>query len=87
MLLVCPGFIQTSISLNALIGDGGKSGIMDKATAGGLTPAACAKQIIAGIKSDKQEIVVGGIKEKFGIIVKRFFPSFFSVIIRKMAVK
>ena len=87
VLLVCPGFIQTSISLNALIGDGGKSGIMDKATAGGLTPAACEKQIIAGIKSDKQEIVVGGIKEKFGIIVKRFFPSFFSVIIRKMAVK
>lgn len=87
VLLVCPGFIQTSISLNALVGDGAKSGVMDKATAGGLTPAACANQIVAGIKANKQEIVVGGLKEKFGILSKRFFPSFFSVLIRKMAVK
>lgn len=87
VLLVCPGFIQTNISVNALIGDGAKAGVMDKATAEGLTPAECARQIIAGIKANKQEIVVGGIKEKFGIIAKRFAPSFFSIIIRKMAVR
>lgn len=87
VLLVCPGFIQTSISLNALIGDGGKSGVMDKATAGGLTPDQCARQIIAGIKNNQQEIVIGGLKEKFGIFCKRLFPSLFSVLIRKMTVK
>lgn len=87
VLLVCPGFIQTNISINALVGDGGTQGTMDKATASGLTPAECARQIINGIESNKQEIVVGGAKEKFGILTKRFFPSFFSVVIRKMAVK
>ena len=73
--------------MNALTGSGEKLGTMDKATAAGLTPEECAKQIVKGILANKQEIVVGGLKEKFGIISKRFFPSFFSVLIRKMAVK
>jgi dehydrogenase/reductase SDR family member 7B len=87
VLLVCPGFIQTNVSVNALDGSGKKTGVMDKATAAGLTAAECARQILVGIISNKQEIVVGGLKEKFGILSKRFFPRFFSVIIRKMAVK
>jgi short-subunit dehydrogenase len=87
VLLVCPGFIQTNISVNALVGNGQKQGTMDKATAAGLTPKECARQILEGIKANKQEIVVGGMKEKFGILSKRFFPAFFSVLIRKMAVK
>lgn len=87
VLLVCPGFIQTNISVNALTGSGNALGTMDQATAQGLTPRECARQIIAGILSEKQEIVVGGLKEKGGIVIKRFFPSFFSVIIRKMKVR
>lgn len=87
VLLICPGFIQTNISINALTGSGEKLGTMDKATAAGLTPKQCAKQIVEGIISNKQEMVIGGMKEKFGIITKRFFPSLFSVLIRKMAVK
>jgi short-subunit dehydrogenase len=69
------------------VGNGQKQGTMDKATAAGLTPKECARQIVEGIKANKQEIVVGGMKEKFGILSKRFFPTFFSVLIRKMAVK
>jgi|ERR1019366_3790995 short-subunit dehydrogenase len=87
VLLVCPGFIKTNISINALTERGEKLGTMDKATAAGLTPKECARQIIEGILANKQEIVVGGMKEKFAILSKRFFPSFFSVLIRKMAVK
>jgi short-subunit dehydrogenase len=87
VLLVCPGFIQTNISVNALTNTGEALGSMDKATAEGLTPKECARQIINGILSDKQEIVVGGLKEKSGIWIKRFFPTFFSVVIRKMQVR
>lgn len=87
VLLICPGFIQTNISINALTGSGEKLGTMDKATAAGLTAQQCAKQIIDGIISNKQEMVIGGAKEKFAVVTKRFFPSFFSVLIRKMAVK
>ena len=45
VLLVCPGFIQTNISINALTGTGETLGTMDKATASGLTPKECARQI------------------------------------------
>jgi short-subunit dehydrogenase len=87
VLLVCPGFIQTNVSVNALTGSGEKLGSMDTATANGLTAEECAKQIIDGIKSSKEEIVVSGVKEKFGVFVKRFFPGLFSIMVRKMSVR
>ena len=87
VLLVCPGFIRTNISINALTGTGKTLGTMDAATANGLTPKECARQIIHGMIAEKQEIVVGGLKEKGGIWVKRFFPSLFSVLVRKMPVR
>jgi short-subunit dehydrogenase len=87
ILLICPGFIQTNVSVNALTGTGAKLGTMDEATAKGLTTDECAQQIIASIKAEKEEIAVAGFKEKLGLWVKRFFPSIFSVMVRKMAVR
>lgn len=87
VLLVCPGFIQTNVSINALTGTGEKLGSMDAATANGLTAEDCATQIVQSIKSNKEEIVVAGAKEKFGVFVKRFFPGLFSIMVRKMSVR
>jgi dehydrogenase/reductase SDR family protein 7B len=87
VLLVCPGFIQTNVSQNALTGTGEKLGSMDKATANGLTADECALQIIAAIKDDKEEVVVAKFKERFAVFAKRILPSLFSVMIRKMAVR
>ena len=87
VLLVCPGFIQTNVSVNALTGTGAKLGSMDVATANGLTADECARQIIEGIKSGKEEIVVAKFKERFGVFAKRFFPGLFSTMIRRMAVR
>jgi short-subunit dehydrogenase len=87
VLIVCPGFIQTNVSVNALTGTGAKLNQMDAATAAGLTAEEAAKQIIAAIRSDKEEVVIGQFKEKLGVWMKRHFPSVFSVMIRKMAVR
>jgi len=87
VLLVCPGFIQTNVSHNALTDTGEKLGIMDKATANGLTADECAQQIISAMKKEQEEIVVAKIKERFAVFAKRIFPSLFSVMIRKMAVR
>jgi dehydrogenase/reductase SDR family protein 7B len=87
VLLVCPGFIQTNVSVNALTGNGAKLGSMDPATANGLTAEECARQIISAIKSGKEEIVVAKFKERFAVLAKRFFPGIFSNVIRKMAVR
>lgn len=87
ILLVCPGFIQTNVSQNALTDTGEKLGSMDKATANGLTADECALQIISAIKNEREEIVVANFKERFAVFAKRIFPSLFSVMIRKMAVR
>lgn len=86
-LIVCPGFIQTNVSKNALTGTGEKLGTMDTATENGLTADDCANQIVAAIKAEKEEVVIGGAKEKFGVFMKRHFPAIFSNMIRKMAVR
>ncbi|HLP21021.1 MAG TPA: SDR family oxidoreductase [Chitinophagales bacterium] len=87
VLLVCPGFVVTNVSYNALTGNGEKLNSMDNATSKGLTKEECARQIIAAMKSEKEEVIVSNFKEKFGVYVKRFFPSLFSTMIRKMAVR
>ena len=87
VLLVCPGFIQTNVSVNALTGNGSKLGSMDVATANGLTSTECAHQIVSAIKSGKEEIIVAKFKERFAVFAKRFFPGIFSNMIRRMAVR
>ena len=42
--IVCPGFIATDISLNAVVGDGSKQGTMDEKTGAGMTALQCAKK-------------------------------------------
>jgi len=82
VLIVCPGKIKTNISLNAITHDGGKHNKMDESTDQGLSSEECAAQIISAIKSDKEEVFIGG-KELRAIWVKRFFPGIFSKMIRK----
>ena len=77
--MVCPGFIKTNISLNAVIGDGSKQGTMDKKTGAGMTPLECAKRLAKGVERRKPEIYIGR-SELMGVYLKRFFPG----ILRKM---
>jgi dehydrogenase/reductase SDR family protein 7B len=87
VLLVCPGFIQTNVSVNALTGNGRPLGTMDNATKKGLTAGECARQIIKAAKSGKEEVVISGFLEGFAVWCKRHFPALFSVLIRKMSVR
>ena len=52
--LAAPGFVQTNVSVNALIGDGSALGKMDDAQANGITAEHCARQILKPLpkKSD-----------------------------------
>lgn len=84
--LICPGFVRTNISLNALTGDGSKQQKMDKATANGIHPDRFAKLMIKAIEKQKEEAYIAGAKEKLGVYVKRFFPKLFSIMIRKLSV-
>lgn len=84
--LICPGYVTTEISMNALTGDGSAQQTMDKATANGIKPERFARLMAKAIAKKKQEVHIAGAKEKLGVFVKRFFPRVFSYMIRKLSV-
>ena len=84
--LVCPGFVKTNISLNALTGDGSPQEKMDIATNNGIEPSRFAKLMARAIANKKEEVYIAGAKEKLGVYVKRFFPKVLSIMIRKLSV-
>ena len=84
VLMVCPGKIKTTISLNAVGSAGDSHNKMDPSHENAMSVQECAKQIIAGIINDKEEIFVGG-KELLIVKIKRFFPKLFGKLIRKQS--
>ncbi|RYG17495.1 MAG: SDR family NAD(P)-dependent oxidoreductase [Chitinophagaceae bacterium] len=85
IMLACPGFIKTNVTINALTADGSAQGTMDQAQENGMEPAVFAEKLIKAIKAKKEEVYIGG-REVNGVIIKRFFPKLFSKIIRKAKV-
>lgn len=83
--MVCPGFIRTKVSMNALMGDGTAQGTMDDATGKGMPPEVLAKKILRAVLAKREEVYFGG-KEVWAVYLKRFFPRIFSKIIRKAKV-
>lgn len=79
--IVCPGFIKTNVSVNALTGNGSPQGTMDAGQASGMPADECAKLIIQAIQQNKEEVYIGG-KEVKGVWFKRFFPLRFSKYMR-----
>lgn len=84
--IVCPGFIHTNVSINALTEKGEKLNEMDQAQANGMPVATFAKKMIRAIEKEKSEVYIGG-KEKYGVLVKRFIPSLFNLLVRKASVR
>ena len=84
--LVCPGFVNTNVSINALTGDGTAQNKMDVATQNGIAPNRFAKLMAKAMYAKKEEVFIAGFKEKLGVYAKRFFPKLLSVMIRKLSV-
>ncbi len=84
--MICPGFIRTNVSVNALTADGSPLNKMDEAQEKGMSAEACANQIFKAITAQKEEVYIGG-KETLAVHVKRFFPFLFSKIIKKAKVR
>lgn len=83
--LVCPGFIKTNVTKNALEGDGSKHNKMGKGQEKGMSPDEFAERLLPKILKEKQEIYIGGF-EILGIYVKRFVPKLFYRILRNSEV-
>jgi short-subunit dehydrogenase len=80
--MICPGYINTNISINALSPDGTKHGKKDQNQEHGLDVTVCANKIILAIKNKKTEVYMGG-KEVLGVYLKRFLPNLLNKILIK----
>ena len=82
--ILCPGYIHTDISRNAVVGDGSKQGTMDAGQAAGMSPGRFAEKAWSGIIAGKPEVHIGG-KELGGIYLKRFAPALLDRVMRRRA--
>jgi len=85
--VIFPGFVKTNVSFNALNGEGKAQGHQDEAIENGLTAEDFARQTVEALLSNEEYIVIGGRKEKLGVLVSRLSPSTLYKMIRKMKVK
>jgi short-subunit dehydrogenase len=83
--IICPGYVHTNVSINALTGDGSKNNQMAQSTQGGLAPSAFAQKALRVIRRKQEEAYIGG-REIMGIYLKRFFPGLLSRFVRRMKV-
>lgn len=80
---ICPGRVQTNISLYALESDGSAHGKMDAGQAGGISSEKAARKIVNAIYRKKREAMVGG-KELIMVHIKRLCPGLAAKIARKI---
>ncbi|MFZ1749498.1 MAG: SDR family oxidoreductase [Saprospiraceae bacterium] len=80
--IICPGYVHTNISINALTADGSPQNKMDTQTSNGMTPESLAKNILKAVSNGKREVYFGG-KEILGIYIKRFIPSIYYTLVKK----
>jgi short-subunit dehydrogenase len=86
VLLVCPGKVQTPISLRALTGEGKAFGQMDRAQETGVSAEYTAQAVLNAILQGKHEVYIGG-KEILAVSIKRFFPRLLHRILLKQKVQ
>jgi len=86
VLLVCPGYVRTNVSMNALLGDGTAHGRMEPVIDRGISPERCARAALNAIARDSEEILIGG-KEIWAARMKRWFPRTFSTILRRIVAR
>jgi short-subunit dehydrogenase len=84
--MICPGFVNTDVSRNALTGDGSAQNKQDRATEKGLSPEDFARKMLKAVKKQKYEAYIGQ-KEVMGIYLKRFFPKLLQKVVLKSDVR
>jgi short-subunit dehydrogenase len=85
--LVCPGWINTNLSVVALLGDGSPQNKKDDTHKKGMHPYKFARKMIRAIENKKREVYIGGTKEVVAIYLDRYMPGLFSKIVRNAKVK
>ncbi|MBL0742940.1 SDR family oxidoreductase [Chryseolinea lacunae] len=84
--MICPGFIRTNAYGKPSADENSPATKEEEFRARGKSPEWCAHKIVRAIERRKEEVYLGG-REVMGVYIKRFFPSLFSRIIRKVSTR
>ncbi len=87
--IICPGYIRTNVSLNALTATGEKNNQLGEDIGAGFPADKCAIQILKAIQNRKNEVYVGKPfgKEWLAMQMQRFFPSILANLVKKQVPK
>ncbi|WP_448548943.1 SDR family NAD(P)-dependent oxidoreductase [Thalassotalea fusca] len=81
VLNICPGFVQTQISVNAMKGNGEQFAAMASSIKNGIPVTECADKIVAAIEKEKAQVIIGKGISYWAPTIYKLFPHLF----RKMA--
>ncbi len=81
--IACPGRVRTAISMNAIGKDGKPHGRMDHGQSYGISPEACARQMLRAVMRNRRQVLIGG-KELMLARLKRLLPPVFYRIVIKI---
>jgi short-subunit dehydrogenase len=79
--VVCPGFVRTNASYNALSGDGSPHGRLDEEIRTGMPSDVCARKIVKAIEAGKREVYLG--RQRWAVYLARLAPGTFNRLVRR----
>lgn len=83
--LVCPGFVKTNITVNALTAEGGRYKKMEDAQKNAMTAEEFARKLLPKLARKKEEVYIGGY-EILAVYMKRLFPGLLNRILKRAKV-
>lgn len=82
--IVCPGFVKTDITVNALKGDGSSFAQMGDAQAKAMTADEFARKCASELEREGAEIMIGGGFEVTAVKLSRFLPGLYRYLVRRV---
>ncbi len=83
--LVCPGYVKTNVTINALTADGQKFDKMGEGQKKAMSPEIFARKLLPKLAKQKEEVYIGGM-EVAAVYLKRWFPGLLNKLLRRMKV-
>jgi short-subunit dehydrogenase len=85
--IVCPGYINTNLSLNALNPDGSRYNKIDANTASGLDPAVVAHAAYSAALSHSTQVVIADLKTRVVVALWPIVPDIIAQVLLARAAK
>lgn len=81
--LICPGYVNTNISLNARDAKGAAYGKMDDTTAGGYEPAYIAALTYASVRTGAAEVLIAPLLPRAAMMLEALAPALLTTLMLK----